>query len=143
MFDRRQLVATAAAIVLMFASFGNAQADDADENLAGVRIDPGVASGIEILSTYRTDASATRDLGGSQPEVIDEIVVIGKKTRWVPNFRDSLSGDSLLPNAARIDLQFLPAFDREQAYPYADQFQLSEELRRTGFIKLFRIRFSR
>ena len=143
MFDRRQLIATGAAIVLMSASFGNAQADDPDEKLAGVRIDPGVASGIEIRSTYRADASATPDLGGSQPEVIDEIVVIGKKNRWVPNFRGSLSGDSLLPNPARIDLQFLPTFDPEQAYPYADQFLLGEELRRTGFIELFRIRFGR
>jgi len=143
MFDRRQLVARGATIVLMFASFGYAQADDANEYLADVRADLEMADGVDISITDRTDIRATADGGGDQADVIEEIVVIGKKKRRLPNLGRSLDTDPVVQKPGRIDWQFLPMFDPEQAYPYFDQFQLDEEIRRTGFIELFRARFGR
>ena len=84
MFDRRQLVARGAAIVLMFTSFGYAQADDANEYLAAVRADLEMADGVDFLTTNRTDIRATADVGGDQPDVIEEIVVIGKEKWQLP-----------------------------------------------------------
>jgi len=43
----------------------------------------------------------------------------------------------------RIDWQFLPRYDPEQADRYFDLIQLDEEIRRAGFIELFRISFGR
>ncbi len=71
MFDRRQLAAQSAAIMLMFASFGDAQADDANEYHAEVRADLEMAAGVEISSKNRTDIRATADAGGDQPDVIE------------------------------------------------------------------------
>ncbi len=143
MFDRRQLVARGAAIVLMFASFGYAQADDANEYLAEVRADLEMADGVDISTTNRTDIRATTDVGGDQADVIEEIVVIGKQKWQRPNLGSSLDTDPVVQKPGRIDWQFLPKYDPEQAYPYFDQFQLDAEIRRTGFIQLFRARFGR
>ncbi len=143
MFDRRQLVARGAAIVLMFASYGHAQADDANEYLAEGRADLEIADGIDISTTNRTDIRATADVGGDQADVIEEIVVIGKEKWQLPNLGSSLDTDPVVQKPGRIDWQFLPMYDPEQAYPYFDQFQLDEEIRRAGFIDLFRARFGR
>ena len=75
--------------------------------------------------------------------MIEEIVVIGKEKWQLPNLGSSLDTDPVVPKPGRIDWQFLPMYDPEQAYPYFDQFQLDEEIRRTGFIELFRARFGR
>ena len=141
MFDRRQLVARGAAIVLMFASFGYAQADDANEYLAEVGADLEMADDVDILTTNRTDVRAMADVGGDQADVIEEIVVIGKKKRQLPYLGSSLDTDPVVQKPGRIDWQFLPMYDPEQAYPYSDLLQFDQEIRRTGFIELFRIRF--
>ena len=141
MFDRRQLMARGAAIVLMFASFGYAQADDANEYLAEVGADLEMADDVDILTTNRTDVRAMADVGGDQADVIEEIVVIGKKKRQLPYLGSSLDTDPVVQKPGRIDWQFLPMYDPEQAYPYSDLLQFDQEIRRTGFIELFRIRF--
>ncbi len=141
MFDRRQLVARGAAIVLMFASFGYAQADDANEYLGEVGADLEMADGVDILTTNRTDVRATADVGDDQADVIEEIVVIGRKKSQHPNLGSSLDTDPVVQKPGRIDWQFLPIYDPEQAYPYSDLLQFDQEIRRTGFIELFRIRF--
>ncbi len=143
MIDRRLLVARSAAIMLTFASFGYAQADDANEYLSLVRADLEMADGTDISITDCTDIRATADVGGDKADVIEEIIVIGKNRRQLPNLGSSLDTDPVVQKPSQIDWQFLPMYDPEQAYPYFDQFQLDEEIRRTGFIELFRARFGR
>ncbi len=143
MIDRRQLVAWSAAIMLMFASFGYAQADDANEYLAEVRPDLEMADGVDVLTTNRTDIRATADAGGDQPDVIEEIVVIGRQKWQLPNPGSSMGTDPVLQKPSRIDWQFLPRYDPEQAYIDFDLFHYNEEIRRAGFIELFRVRFGR
>ncbi len=143
MFERRQLMARGATIVLMFVSLGHAQADDANEYLAEVRADLEMADGVDVFTTNRTDIRATADVGGDQPDVIEEIVVIGKVKRQLSNLGRSLYADPVVQKPSRIDWEFLHVYDPEQAYPYFGQFQLDEEIRRAGFIELFRVRFGR
>ena len=66
MFDQRQLVARGAAIVLMFASFGYAQADDANEYHAEVLADLELADGTPCHKRLSRDNGAL--------ELIDEAV---------------------------------------------------------------------
>ena len=141
MFDRRQLVAPGAAIVLMFASFGYAQADDANEHPSEVRADVELADGSDISTANGTDIRGTTDVGDDQADVIEEIVVIGKKKKRLPNLGSTLGTDPVVQKPGRFDWQFLPIYDPEQAYPYFDQLQLDEQIRRAGFIELFRVRF--
>ena len=143
MFDRTQLVARSAAIMLMFASFGDAQADVVNTYLAEVRADLEMTHGVEISSKNRTDIRATADAGGDQPDVIEEIVVIGREKWQFPHLGSSLGIDPVVQKPSRIDWEFLPVYDPDQAYPFFDQLQLSEEIRRAGFIELFRVRFGR
>ncbi len=143
MFDRRQLVARGAAIVLMFASFGYAQADDAKEYLSEVLTDLEMAAGVDMSTKNRTDIRATADVGAVQADVIEEIVVIGKKKRQLPNLGSSSGTEPMVQKPSGIDWEFLPVYDPEQAYLDFDLFQHNEEIRRAGFIELFRVRFGR
>ncbi len=143
MFDRRQLAARSAAIMLMFASFGYAQADDANEYHAEVRADLEMADGVGILSKNRSDIRAMADAGDDQADVIEEIIVIGREKWRLPRLGKSLGTDPVVQKPSRIDWEFLPRYDPEQAYPYSDQFQLNQEIQRSGFIQLFRVRFGR
>ena len=140
MIDRRQLVARSAAIMLTFASFGYAQADDANEYLAEVRDDLDLADGADISTTNRT---AKADADGDELYVIEEIVVIGRKKSQHPNLGNSSGTDPVVQMPGRIDWQFLPRYDPEQADRYFDLIQLDEEIRRGGFIELFRVSFGR
>lgn len=143
MVDRRQRVARGAAIALMLASFGYAQADDVNEYLAEVRVDLERADGVDILSTNRTDIRATADVGDDQADVIEEIVVIGNEKGQLQNLGSNSGADPVVKKSGRIDWQFLPIYDPEQAYPYFDQYRLDEETRRAGYVVLFRARFGR
>ena len=143
MFDRRQLVARGAAVVLMFASFGYAQADDANEYLAELRADLDMADEADVLTTFHTDIRATADVQDDRADVIEEIVVFGKKKRKLPNLGRRVGTDPVVQKPSRVDWQFLPRYDPEQAYPYSDQVQLNQEIQRSGFIQLFRVRFGR
>ncbi len=140
MFDRRQLVARAVAIVLMFAASGFALADDANEYRFEVRDDLDLADGADISTTNRT---AKADADGDEQYVIEEIVVIGRKKSQHPNLGNSSGTDPVVQMPGRIDWQFLPRYDPEQADRYFDLIQLDEEIRRTGFIELFRVSFGR
>ncbi len=140
MFDRRQLVARAVAIVLMFAANGFALADDANEYRSEVRDDLDLADGADISTTNRT---ATADADGDDVYVIEEIVVIGRKKSQQPNLGNSSSTGPLVQMPGRIDWQFLPRYDPEQADRYFDLIQRDEEIRRAGFIELFRVSFGR
>ena len=140
MFDRRQLVTRSAAVVLMFASMGYAQADDANEYLAEIGANLEMADGGDISTTNRT---AKADADGDELYVIEEIVVIGRKKSQHPNLGNSSGTDPVVQMPGRIDWQFLPRYDPEQADRYFDLIQLDEEIRRGGFIELFRVSFGR
>ncbi len=126
MFDRRKLVTRSAAAVLMFATMGYAQADDANEYLAKVGADLEMADGGDISTTNRTEIRAMADVGGDQADVIEKIVVIGRQKWQLSNPGSSMGTDPVLQKPSRIDWQFLPTYDPEQAYPYFYQFQLGD-----------------
>ncbi len=140
MFDRRQLVARTVAIVLMFAASGFALADDANEYRSEVRDDLDLVDGADISTTNRT---ARADADDDDVYVIEEIVVIGRKKSQHPNLRNSSGTDPVVQMPGRIDWQFLPRYDPEQADRYFDLIQRDEEIRRAGFIELFRVSFGR
>ncbi len=143
MFDRRQLFARLVAIVLMFAASGFVLADDANEYPFEVRDDLELADGTEISTTNRTEITARADTDGDDAYVIDEIVVIARKKSRRPNLGNSSGSDPVVHMPGRIDWHFLPRYDPEQADRYFDLIQLDEEVRRAGFIELFRISFGR
>ncbi len=143
MIDRRQLVARAVAIVLMFAASGFALADNANEYRSELRDDLDLADGHDITTTERMDITPKSDADGDDEYVIEEIVVIGRKKSQHPNPGNTSGIDSVMPMPGRIDWQFLPRYDPEQADRYFDLIQLDEETRRAGFIELFRISFGR
>ncbi len=143
MFDRRQLVARAVAIVLMFAANGFALADDANEYRSEGRDDLDLADGADLTTTDHTDITARSDADGDDEYVIEEIVVIARKKSQHPSPGNSSGSDPVVQMPGRIDWQFLPRYDPEQADRYFDLIQLNEETRRAGFIELFRISFGR
>ncbi len=61
MFDRRQLLARVVAMVLMFASYGYAQADDVNEYRSEVQDDLELADGADISTTNRTPKADADD----------------------------------------------------------------------------------
>ena len=140
MFDRRQLVARAVAIVLMFASYGYAQADDMNEYRSEVLDYLELADGADISTTNRTPKA---DADDDDSYVIEEIVVIGRKKSQHSNLGSNSSTNPLVQMPGRIDWRFLPPYDPEQADRYYDLIQLDEEIRRAGFIELFRVSFGR
>ena len=139
MFDRRQLVARAVAMVLMFASYGYAQADNIDEYRSELHDDLELADGADISTTNWTPKANADD----HSYVIEEIVVIGKKNSQHSNLGSNSSTNPLVQMPGRIDWRFLPPYDPEQADRYYDLIQLDEEIRRAGFIELFRFSFGR
>ena len=143
MLDRRQLVARAVAIVLMFAASGFALADDANRHRSEVRDDLDLADGADISTTNRTDITTRAGADGDDVNVIEEIVIVGRKKSRHPNLGNSSVTDPLVQMPGRIDWQFLPRYDPEQADRYFDLIQLDEEIRRAGFIELFRLSFGR
>ncbi len=143
MFDRRQLVARAVAIVLMFVASGFALADDAKQFRFEVRDDFGLADGADITSTNRTDIVAKADADRDDVDVIEEIVVIGRKKSRNPNLANRSATDLVFKMPEQIELQFLPRYDPEKADRYFDLIQHDEEVRRAGFIELFRLSFGR
>ncbi len=143
MFDRRQLVARAVAIVLMFAASGFALADDAKQFRFEVRDDFGLAYGADITSTNRTDIVAKADADGDDVDVIEEIVVIGRKKSQNRILGRRSGTDPVVQMPDWIELQFLPRYDPEQADRYFDLIEHDEEVRRAGFIELFRLSFGR
>ena len=140
MFDRRQLVARLVAVVLMFATSGFALADDANEYRSEVRDDLDLADGADITTT---DITARSDADIDDDYVIEEIVVIGRKKSQHPNPGNSSGIDPVMQMPGGIDWQLLPRYDPEQTDRYFDLIQLNEEIRRAGFIELFRVSFGR
>ncbi len=143
MFDRRRLVAQAVAIVLVFSTSGIALADDADEYRSEVRDDLELADGADISTTNRTEITARADTDGDDAYVIEEIVVIARTKSQHPSPGNSSVTDPVVKMPSRIDWQFLPRYNPEQADRYFDLIQLDQEIRRPGFIELFRISFGR
>ncbi len=142
MFDRRQLVARAVAIVLMFAASGFALADDANEYRSEVRDDLNLEDGADLTTTDHP-AHGKSDADGDDKYVIEEIVVIGRKKSQHPNPGNSSGTDPVVQMPGRIDWQFLPRYYPEQADRYFDLIQLDEGTRRAGFSELCRFSVDR
>ena len=140
MFDRRQLFVRLVAVVLMFAASGFALADDANEYRSEVRDYLELADGADISTTNRTPKA---DADDDDSYVIEEIVVIGRKKSQHSNLGSNSSTNPLVQMPGRIDWRLLPRYDPERADRYYDLIQLDEEIRRAGFIELFRFSFGR
>ena len=108
-----------------------------------VRDDLDLANVADITTINRTDITARADADSDSEHVIDEIVVIARKKSQHPSPGNSSGIDPVVQMPGRIDWQFLPRYDPEQADRYFDLIQLDEETRRAGFIELFRISFGR
>ncbi len=143
MFDRRQLVARAVAVVLMFAASGFALAADATKHRSEVRDYLDLADGADIATTNRTGITARADTDDDDVDVIEEIVVIARKKSQHPNLGKRSGTNLVLQMPDGIDWQFLPRYDPEQTDRYFDLIQLDEQIRRAGFIELFRLSFGR
>ncbi len=143
MFDRRQLVTRAVAIVLMFAASGFALADDAKEYRSEVRDVLDLADGAHITTTNRIDITARSDADGEDIDAIEEIVVVGRKNSRHRNLANRSATALVFKMPDQIELQFLPRYDPEQADRYFDLIEHDEEVRRAGFIELFRLSFGR
>ena len=143
MFDRRQLVARAVAIVLMFVASGFALADDANKYRSEVRDNLNLADGADLTTANRTDIVAKADADGEDVDVIEEIVVVGRKKSRHRILGNRSGTDLVFKMPDQIELQFLPRYDPEQADRYFDLIEHDEEVRRAGFIELFRLSFGR
>ena len=86
----------------------------------------------ETPSERRT-VTETTDVTDDLSEAIDEIVVIGKRRSTKPS--------TYVPN--RTDFEFLPDYEPEHSALTFDSIHLDQEIRRTGFVELFRFRFGR
>ncbi len=152
MFDRRKLVARAVGIMLMIAASGFALADNATNYRSELRDDLDLANGAEITATNRAGIPARADADSDDGYVIEEIVVIGRKKSRKSYLGSSADTYPVMQLPSWIDWQFLPRYDPAQADRYFDLIQpdryfdlipLDEEIRRAGFIELFRLSFGR
>jgi hypothetical protein len=75
-------------------------------------------------------------------DALDEIVVVGG-TEWrLPDLgSDWRARAAAEQQAQRIDVSFLPLYDPERDPIDYDPFRINPEVRRVGFIELFRVEF--
>ena len=95
------------------------------------------------LAANRTDIEAAAEVRSDDADVIEEIVVIGKNKRQLPDLGRSLGSNPVVKQPSWFDWQFLPAYDLEQADRHFDLFQLNDQIRHVGVVEVFRIRFGR
>lgn len=73
---------------------------------------------------------------------LEEIVVIGGSEWRLPDLGSSWRAEHEdEEDHGRIDVSFLPLYDPENADPNVDLFPRDREMRRVGFIEVFKIRF--
>ena len=141
MFNRRRLVLSSAVIVLTLVSHAYTQADDANDYPSEVRADFKTVYDADILAATRTDNEAVAEVGSDDADVIEEIVVIGKNKRQLPDLGRNLGSNPVAKKPSWFDWQFLPAYDLQQADRHFDLFQLNDQIGRVGVVEVFRIRF--
>jgi len=73
---------------------------------------------------------------------LEEIVVIGGSQWRLPDLGSSWRAEhEEEADHGRINVSFLPLYDPENADPNVDLFPRDREMRRVGFIEVFKIRF--
>ncbi len=86
---------------------------------------------------------ATED-GSVVAEVIEEIVVTGRKKDQRPNFSLAPSIESIVNTVGQFKFDFLPTYDLERSIRHVERLQLRHRpISRDGTIELFRISFGR
>lgn len=76
--------------------------------------------------------------------VLEEVIVVNESEWRLPDLGSTWRANREAERPVqRIETSFLPLFDPENQDPYANLFPPSDELRRVGFIELFRVRFGR
>ena len=116
MTNQRKLVLSGVAIIAALLSPGLAQADPADQ--------------------YPRKAYDTLDT-----EMIDEIVVIGRKQHRTLNFGRTLHVDPILKRLGGYERQFFPTYIPGLASIRFERSRLFGHPREGGLIELFRFRF--
>ena len=114
--NHRKLVLSGVAIIAALLSPDLAQAGPADRYAA------------KVYDTLDTN-------------VIDEIVVIGRKQHRTLNFGRALRFDPILKRLGRYEWQFFPAYVPEQARIPFERSHLHGHFREDDLIEVFRIRF--
>ena len=113
---RRNLVLSGVAIIAALLSPGLAQADRANQ--------------------YPTKAYDTHDI-----EMIDEIIVVGRKQHPPLIFGRTLNIDPILKRLGRYEWQFFPNYIPELARIRFERSRLHGHDQEGGLITLFRVRF--
>ena len=143
MFDRRKLVSRAVGIMLMIAASGFALADNATNYRSELRDDLNLAKDAEITATNRAGITTRADADSDDGDVIEEIVVIGRKKSRKSYLGQNADVFPVMQLPDWIDWQFLPRYEPAKADRYFDLIQPDTEIRRAGFIELFRLSFGR
>lgn len=73
---------------------------------------------------------------------LEEVVVVGSPEWRLPDLGSSWRAEHEdEQDHGRIEVSFLPLYDPENADPNQDLFPRDREMRRVGFIELFKVRF--
>ncbi len=144
MLDRKTRVRSAAAVLVALynvASYGNPTGEEAKESLM-VRAELTVAAGTPKQSLAEIDAAT---LGSDdQEKVLEEIIVVGKDEWRLPDLGSSWRAEQeARRKPVRMNWEFLPRYDPEEADRHPELSQLSKVEQRVGFIRLFRFSFGR
>ena len=131
---------TAWALVLV-ASLALAQNDDVP---LPPRVDAPAARPAAPPSIRPPDRARLAPLPEERLAAADEIVVIGGLQWRLPDLGSAWRADREEENsAARIQATLLPLYDVEKPLTHNDTFLLNREIKRMGYIELFRVRFGR
>jgi hypothetical protein len=80
----------------------------------------------------------------SRRPAIDEVIVVGQNPWRLPDLGSSWRlGEAEKVEPARIEVHFFPLYDPENPVTFyaSDDWSVTPEIRRVGFIELFRVRF--
>lgn len=136
-----------AAIAFAFVLLGFAQASGADDayDFGEIRsaavISPATTNDANPVTVRSADLGLIAEVNSDVPDSIEEIVVIGRKKSRLHDPDLDLGVDPLIKKSSRFNWQLFPVYDPELAVLHIDQFQIDDQIRRAGFIEVFRIRF--
>jgi hypothetical protein len=87
----------------------------------------------------------TPRLAEPEPERAMEEVIVVSESEWrLPDLGSEWRREQAEERSQdRIEVSFLPLYDPENADPNVDLFPRNREMRRVGFIEIFRVRFGR
>ncbi len=141
MFNRKIWVRNAAVVLVALhnvASYGN-PTGDAKESLM-VREKLAVAASIPKQTEIDAATPGSNDL----ETVLEEIIVVGKDEWRLPDLGSSWRAEQeARRKPVRMNWEFLPRYDPEQADRHPNLSRLIKKEQRVGFIELLRFSFGR